>query len=244
MKKFISTVLLFTLFFGLSGCTQKTVTPNIKVDKPTIKVVQTNVIELKQVESKKDMENRYAYNKKNYQLLGVFKNTIENDLILENIIANMKKIVNDKEKTFRHTNMKYSFDEQRNVCRNKVNLGQYGYFRNVVEKEKLLIYCFDDIEGEGQDRYYGTTYSPELKNGTLLINITVGNDKVFLKTWQKVRTIKFDKKIYLMIFSSDKSYREDMMFINTNLLNLIHDKKIATIKPPHNVDFIKFSKLL
>lgn len=231
MKKFISITLLFVLFVGLSGCMHKTVTPN-------------TIGEIKQVESKKDIVNRYTYKGKNYQLLGVFKNTIENDLMLKEIMVNMKKVVNNEEKTFKHTNMKYSFDEQRTVCRKKVNLGEYGYFRNVIEKEKLLIYCFDDIERKGFDQYSGTSYSSEITNDTLLINITVGEGEKFSKAWQKVKIIKYDMKIYLMAFSSKKIYKKDLMFTYTNLLNLIHDKKIITIKPPHKVDWLIFPTLL
>ena len=240
MKRFVSNVLLVTLLAGLNACTQNAITPN----KPTVKVVQTNIVELQQVESTKNNE-RFTYNKKYFQLIGVFKDTVENNLLLKDIIvSDMKQIIDKQEKTFQHSIIKYSYDEQINVCRNKVNLGQYGYFRNVIEKGKLLEYCFDDIGRKGKDWYTGVTYDSKISNNTLLVNITVGYGKNYLKTWQKIRIIKFNKKIYLMNFSSKKFYTEDVVFINTSLLKLIHNKKLRTLKPPYKVGFNQFSKLI
>jgi len=224
MKRFILSTLLFTLFIGLSGCS-------------------THITELDLV-NKKKLGQYTEQNKKAYQLIAVFKNSKENDLVLKEIISSMKEIVNSTQKTFEHTNTKYSFDESIQVCRKKVNSMEYGRYRNSIEKEELIKYCFDDIDYKGKDSYYGKTFSAEIKNSILVINGTVGYGSYFRNIQQKVKVIKFNNKTYLMSLLSSKPNLDIVKLINTNLLNLIHDKKMTTIKPPHKVDFNKFSKLM
>jgi len=243
MKKYISVALLFILIIGVGGCAQK-------IAAPKVKVVSTNIVEIKQVQSDNYMLFYQSYDGKKFYLLSVFEDNTTNNSIVNGIMNDMKDIINSREKNFEIVHRKYTMDEEWDetsdvwkTCLREVSLGLYGSYRNVIERGKLRWICLDAAHSKGLDEYFERTASAKIDNSTLLINSKVGFIKNFMKIWYRVKAIKFNKKIYLMLYRSN-SYKDGVFDIYTNLSNLIRDSKIVTIKPPHKIDLIKFSKLL
>jgi len=231
MKRLILSILALSMIIGFSGCAKRIIKPDIR--------------EIPHVKSKNDMTRYQIYGSNNYQLLGVFNDTIDNRSNINNILLIMKEKINNKKKTFRNTPKPYTHNEELEICKKRVFIGKYGRYRNSIEKDDLLRYCMDKTLYERKNYYTGITSIAKIKNNILTINSKIGDGKSIDKTWQTIKTININNKIYLIVCLSKNSLIDELLFINTNLLDIInHNKNIIAIQPPFEVDFNKFSKLL
>lgn len=233
MKRSILSILFLGILIGFSGCTKKVVKPNI----PDFR-------EYKQIKSEKDMLRYKTYNGKNYQILTAFEDTVENRTKMNNILKILEEKINTKQKLFSNNPQPYTHDEQLQMCKKRVLTGMYGRYSNIIERDDLIIYCMDKTFNERKNHYAGITSSAEIKNNVLVINSKVGMGKFYNMTSQTVKTVKINKTLYLIIYLSSNTAKDEILYIDTNLLKLITNKKIKTNQSPFKIDFNKLSKVL
>lgn len=230
MEKLILSVLALALFIGFSGCAKR--------------VVEPDIVEIEQIKTENDMSSYRIYNDKNYQLLGVFEDTIGNNSKLNDIIIIIKEKINTKQKSFKNNPQPYTHNEELEMCKKRVFIGQYGRYKNSIERDDLLMYCMDKIFEERKNYYTGIASNAEIDNDSLLINSRIGNGDSYYITWQTVKTLKIDKKVYLIVTLSKNTSTEEILFLDTNLLKTINNKNMTVVQSPIKVDLNKFSKFI
>ncbi len=227
MKRLLSLCVFFTIIiFG--GCSRQ---PNIQ---PVV-LIQDN--------HENESYSYQLYNKKvDYQVLGVYKDIDFDKLTL--ILNKMKEKINSQKKTFKKVLVPYSYDEEVSICKKRVFMGRYGRFRNSIERDNLLSYCMDKIFNERKATYSGNSSIATIKDGYLNISSSLGNGNNVLQHWKKVKILKIEKKIYLVIeFDRNNIWKDELVKIRKNLLKSIKDKNIIGYKNP-KVDLNVFHELL
>jgi len=191
-----------------------------------------------------DLVYTYAsYGKKiDYQVIGVYKDSDFKKLTL--VLNEMKEEINSQEKTFKKVLVAYSYNEEKIICNNRVTIGLYGRFRNSIERDNLLNYCMDKIFNERKATYDGNSVVATIKDKSLNIFSKIGNGNNFLHHWQKIKMLRIEKKIYLIVeLNLNNIYTYELVNTHKNLLKRIKDKNIIGYKKP-KVDMNVFHELL
>ena len=165
------------------------------------------------------------YGSINFHILGVYQDNNNTLSKIDNVLKEVKKEYGNKKDAkkikstlvdkYRTTVLKRNFfgrsiksktpfDCAYDYCIKRVELGYYGYFRNVNEKHELIVTCAERELNKnekikiysGSSSYAETLHSQKFRN-ILKLNIERGKDTKIEKEYYKVIVKKADNKIYL-----------------------------------------------
>ena len=208
MKKLILSFSVFLVTIIMSSCNK---TPNV-VEKPVV-LNKPQIIGTVAVLS--DITKSIPYNiykSTNFHVIGIYHENNETLVKIDNLLAQVKKhygnkndakkiksSYRDKYKTTREdTAFGYAYD----YCIRRVELGYFGYFRNVNEKHELTVTCAQRELNEKVKIYTGSSFYAEIIPSSkfrniLKLNIQRGKGTVIEKENYTIIVKRSNSKIYL-----------------------------------------------
>jgi len=261
MKKLILSFSVFLVTIIMSGCSK---TPNVAeksvvIDKPIV-LKKPQIIGT--VDVLGDITKGIPYNtyeSTNFHVVGVYTENNETLVKIDNLLAQVKKhygnkqdakkiksAYRDKYQTTSERNFfggikssKTAFDYAYDYCIRRVELGYFGYFRNVNEKHDLTVTCAERELNKnekvkiytGSSSYAEIIPSSKFRN-ILKLNIQRGKGTVIEKENYTIIVKRSNGKIYLYatfpkIIVNHGSFRYAVEYIK-KLLN--KDKLKSVVK--------------
>lgn len=234
MKKLVLSFSVFLVIIIMSGCSK---TPNIAKKIGTVDVLSDITKGIPY----------YTYKSINYHVIGVYNENNETLVKIDNLLAQVKKhygnkqdaekiksVFRDKYKTTREDT---AFGYAYNYCIKRVELGYYGYFRNVNEKHDLTVTCAERElnKNEKVKIYTGSSSFAEIIPSSkfrniLKLNIQRGKGTIIEKENYTIIVKRSSSKIYLYAtFPKNIINHSSLDYAVEYIKKLLNEEKLKSI---------------
>jgi len=162
------------------------------------------------------------YTPHNIRVVGVFKDTKENEQKISKIMKHIWDFYKGIEKNNIHYEIKTVHPKEKDVirkCKQLVLTGRYGYYRNLNERNDLIYNCFDRNINKNYKKKFYTGMKLKVINKTINISKADNNGDLH-STKIAVKTQKKDGYIIVYIQGAVKDYLTGyFIFLNNKLID-------------------------